>query len=52
MGRSLEDINGQFGDSVAVRYYGATEADEKVYSEAIETEHTEKVAPSQGPKSV
>jgi hypothetical protein len=36
--RSLEDINAQFGDQVAVRYYGATEEDEKAYARAIEEE--------------
>ena len=36
MNRSLEDINAEFGDSVAVHYYGATEADEKEYSRALE----------------
>ncbi|KIV99334.1 uncharacterized protein PV09_08993 [Verruconis gallopava] len=36
--RSLEDINAQFGEKVAVRYYGATEEDELAYAKAIEEE--------------
>lgn len=38
MNRSLEDINTQFGEDVAVHYYGATEEEEKEYANAIETE--------------
>lgn len=37
-GRSLEDLNAQFGDSVAVHYYGATEEEEKEYARALEVE--------------
>lgn len=37
-GRSLEDLNAQFGDSVAVHYYGATEDEEKEYARALEVE--------------
>lgn len=36
MNRSLEDINAQFGDDVAVHYFGATEAEEMEYATAIE----------------
>lgn len=36
MNRSLEDINAEFGDAVAVHYYGATEADEKEYAQALD----------------
>lgn len=36
--RSLEDINAQFGEKVAVRFYGATEEDERAYAKAIEEE--------------
>lgn len=38
MNRSLEDINAQFGEDVAVHYFGATEEEEKEYAKAIETE--------------
>lgn len=41
--RSLEDINAQFGDKVAVRYFDATAEDEKEYSHAIEVEEAEMV---------
>jgi len=34
----LEDINLAFGETVAVRYYGATEEDEKYYASAIAEE--------------
>jgi len=34
----LEDINAAFGETVAVRYYGATEEDEKYYATAIAEE--------------
>ena len=33
-GRSLEDINAQFGETVAIRYYGATEEEKKELEEA------------------
>lgn len=36
--KSLEDINAEFGEVVAVRYADATEEDEKVYQSAIEVE--------------
>jgi MFS family permease len=36
--RSLEDINAQFGETVAVHYFNATEEEEKEYAKAIETE--------------
>ncbi|PPJ55862.1 hypothetical protein CBER1_07450 [Cercospora berteroae] len=36
--RSLEDINAEFGDSVAVHYFGATEEEQKEYAKAIEAE--------------
>lgn len=36
--RSLEDINAQFGEQVAVRFYGATEEDEAAYRKAIKEE--------------
>jgi len=36
--RSLEDINLAFGEQVAVRYYGASEADEQIYAEAQKEE--------------
>lgn len=39
--RSLEDINAQFGETVAVRYFHATEEDEKQYNHAIEVEMAE-----------
>ena len=35
-GRSLEDINAQFGDKVAIHYYGATEKEKHEYEVAIE----------------
>ena len=34
--RSLEDINAQFGETVAVHYFNATEEEEKEYAKAIE----------------
>lgn len=34
----MEDINIAFGETVAVRYYGATEEDEKYYATAIAEE--------------
>jgi hypothetical protein len=37
--RSLEDINAEFGERVAVRYYQATVEDEKEYQHAIEVEN-------------
>ena len=47
--RSLEDINAQFGDTVAVRYFDASADDEKEYQHAIEVEVIEKtVAHEQG----
>jgi MFS family permease len=36
--RSLEDINAQFGETVAVHYFNATEEEEKEYARAIEIE--------------
>lgn len=36
--RSLEDINAQFGETVAVHYFNATEEEEKEYAKAIEVE--------------
>jgi MFS family permease len=36
--RSLEDINAQFGEKVAVRFYGATEEDEAAYAAAMREE--------------
>jgi hypothetical protein len=42
--RSLEDINAQFGETVAVRYFDATAEDEKEYERAIEVEMVENVA--------
>ncbi|KAM3416225.1 hypothetical protein BST61_g7831 [Cercospora zeina] len=36
--RSLEDINAEFGDVVAVHYFGATEEEQKEYAKAIEAE--------------
>ncbi|KAK5112258.1 hypothetical protein LTR62_004419 [Meristemomyces frigidus] len=36
--RSLEDINTQFGDKVAVHYFGATAAEEEEYAHVIEVE--------------
>lgn len=38
MNRSLEDINAQFGEDVAVHYFGATEEEEREYAKAIEEE--------------
>lgn len=35
-GRSLEDINAQFGESVAIHYYGATEKEKLEFEKAIE----------------
>ena len=35
-GRSLEDINAQFGEAVAIHYYGATEKEKHEYEVAIE----------------
>jgi hypothetical protein len=34
-GRSLEDINSQFGEQVAIRYYGATEKEKQEFELAI-----------------
>ena len=36
--RGLEDINLVFGERVVVKYYGATEEDEKAYAHTIEEE--------------
>jgi hypothetical protein len=36
--RSLEDINAQFGETVAVHYFNVTEEEEKEYAKAIEVE--------------
>ena len=35
-GRSLEDINAQFGENVAIHYYGATEKEKQEFEVAIE----------------
>ena len=35
-GRSLEDINAQFGEQVAIHYYGATEKEKNEFEVAIE----------------
>lgn len=35
-GRSLEDINTQFGEAVAIRFYGATEEEKRELEEAAE----------------
>jgi hypothetical protein len=35
-GRSLEDINSQFGEQVAIRYHGATEKEKQEFELAIE----------------
>ena len=35
-GRSLEDINAQFGEEVAIHYYGATEKEKQEFEVAIE----------------
>ncbi|KAK4502547.1 hypothetical protein PRZ48_005972 [Zasmidium cellare] len=40
MNRSLEDINAQFGEEVAVHYFGATEEEEREYAKAIENEES------------
>ena len=37
-GRSLEDINAQFGDKVAIHYFGATEQEKQEYEQAIVTD--------------
>lgn len=37
--RSLEDINAEFGEMIAVRCYRATVEDEKEYRHAIEVEN-------------
>ncbi|KAJ6452943.1 arabinose-proton symporter [Mycena sanguinolenta] len=34
-GRSLEDINAQFGEKVAIHYYGATEEEKKELEQAV-----------------
>ncbi|TKA78689.1 hypothetical protein B0A55_04493 [Friedmanniomyces simplex] len=36
--RSLEDINAEFGDKVAVHYYGATAEEQDEYAQAIDIE--------------
>ncbi|TKA41465.1 hypothetical protein B0A55_13470, partial [Friedmanniomyces simplex] len=36
--RSLEDINAEFGDKVAVHYYGATVEEQDEYAQAIDIE--------------
>ena len=38
MQRSLEDINAQFGDKVAVHYFQATKEEEEEYAHAIDVE--------------
>lgn len=35
-GRSLEDIGEQFGEQVAIRYYGATEKEKQEFELAVE----------------
>lgn len=35
-GRSLEDINAQFGEQVAIHYYGATEKEKQEFEIAIQ----------------
>lgn len=35
-GRSLEDINAQFGEQVAIHYYGATDNEKQEFERAIE----------------
>ena len=35
-GRSLEDINAQFGETVAIHYYGANEKEKLEFEKAIE----------------
>jgi len=41
-GRSLEDINAQFGEQVAVHWYGATEAEKaELEQAAIQDEQAE-----------
>ena len=40
-GRSLEDINVQFGEKVAIRFYGATEEEERELEEAAHRDELE-----------
>jgi hypothetical protein len=40
-GRSLEDINAQFGEQVAIKFYGATEQEKKELEEAAERDELE-----------
>jgi hypothetical protein len=41
--RSLGDRNAQFGGAVAVQDFGATDAEEKLYQKATETQEAERV---------
>lgn len=34
-GRSLEDINAQFGEQVAIHYFGATEEEKQEFEDAV-----------------
>lgn len=42
-GRSLEDINAQFGEQVAIRYYGATEQEKAEMEAAAEADEKAEV---------
>jgi hypothetical protein len=48
-GRSLEDINAQFGETVAVKWYGATEEEKRELEvEAEQDEKMEQIARNHG----
>jgi Sugar (and other) transporter len=42
-GRSLEDINAQFGEQVAIHYYGATEAEKQELEAAAARDEDEEL---------
>ncbi|KAK5735644.1 hypothetical protein LTR17_007995 [Elasticomyces elasticus] len=49
--RSLEDINAEFGDKVAVHYYGATAEEQEEYAQAVDVENHGGVLATKGDMS-
>jgi Sugar (and other) transporter len=47
-GRSLEDINEQFGEKVAIHYYGATEAERAEMDKAVVQDEEEEIVKKRG----